>query len=1058
MSTLLKAAFEQADQSIQNISTNTTPASNDLPAGIETYKLIGSIIGGFGIVIVAFLASMLLYIYFRKRFSHCRWGIEIAFIGLAVLLCTVLNINLYCYANIHNITYAKAIAYSFHGLFNGMGHLTFNGADAAAEGLSHGFICVYYGSALYAALMFFGVLTAKANYEFFSSCILHLPECKKPIYVFTALNNETLLLAKSIVNQINEENANIRQTKRETKKELAKLSIKERLIKRIQIWKVSEEKRKTARETKKSLPSYQQKKAFVREDRRNRRFARNCNKKQRCIIVFAIPSPKPFDRHDELCREAMANGFFYISYSAESRKKRLLLMRLIAKQKDKPVSIAQRLHLNNWNCFWHQNSDFCVFAFDSDNYSPNEEQNMASVFGDIENRIDANSYDHLRINYYILTNRQINYSAYDYKLRELKYKYFLRLIEKHKKRPHVVEKYILNTNREANLDVLFGVEDNKDYLDNSVKRYFFASKQERVAMADSDDRLKTIEKAVTHAFAHRFIVNVWNEPDVIAKTIMDGATPALVDRFESNNTDVIVMSLGFGGTGAAAAMALYSLSSYLGNIGEDNTANDYFVYAYDIDAQRIGACISREKPYCLVSMVAADGTETLLQNRTKESLDGEISDRNLRLYEAYKDYEPTKKEHCVFYPVSADALQNEMRYPHLIFHNENCRDLTFLDCFDESPKNTPRPQFVVIATGDDFENVRMANAIIQTVINNSLLCHQEQVDVFVNVWDKENNDLLLSGGGDWDEDTLTLTIKTRERYDENGKILPMTMPKASAETEPQKQERVILCVHIIGNNDTLYSAANTIDINAAAAFNHQYNTVSDKGLNEKFIDWYDKKYQTTGKPNSGATICTETFFVLFMQTISNANIKRYALPPEPLVAEEKEYKNMKNWIDFYTDYIQKQFDTALTFKMKLDYYKLDLWLKESNAMVVKSAAIYYQLLKRFLRLQSPEEDLTEKELVEVYAKLSALEHQRWNRFHMANGWIYNGKLEKQELISQHNCIIPYAYVDLSTVIYDLSNILMAWKYGIPKTNDTPKDSDNGTQQVEGQTTAQDAHK
>ncbi len=55
-----------------------------------------------------------------------------------------------------------------------------------------------------------------------------------------------------------------------------------------------------------------------------------------------------------------------------------------------------------------------------------------------------------------------------------------------------------------------------------------------------------------------------------------------------------------------------------------------------------------------------------------------------------------------------------------------------------------------------------------------------------------------------------------------------------------------------------------------------------------------------------------------------------------------------------------------------------------------------------------------------------LEHLRWNRFHMANGWIYAdyGKTEKvfRRHNKEHNCLCPYDMLDEWIQAYDLVNV------------------------------------
>lgn len=1035
MTTLLNAAFEQADQSIRDISTNLDPTPHDLPAGISGWGVLGMTILALFIVAALFVGSMALYFYCRRRFSHRRWLIEIGFIGCAIAICAALNVFLYCYAGAHNISYAKAIAFTFHGLFNGMGHLTFNGADAAAEGLSHGFICVYYGSALYAALMFFGILSSSANYEFYSYLMLRFrKENGKNIYVFTALNNETLLLAKDIV----------KYNGGEDEEEDAKQDAKE---------KNDEKKKEKANKTK-------------------------------CVVVFAIPTPKPFDRRDELCREVMANGFLYLSYSAETKKRRLFITRLLTKQKRKTVSIADILFLNNKNTI-HTDNEFCVFAFDSTDYLPNEEQNMATVFADIDCRIRSDKNDGLRISYYILTNRQINYAAYDYKMRNLRVDYYEKLQQIHQSQRsgerEKVELYLLSVSPEAKKLHMNGTSPFKQVSDffsldvADVKRFMLAQKEEQEQLKDGEEakKWKKIDKAVkviTEAFARRFIVSVWNEPDVIAKAIMEKSTLSLKTIFTRPNRDVTVMSLGFGGTGLAATMAMYSHAAY---VDEHFETNQYTAHIYDLDADRIGKCVANERPYCLVSFVGEDGSSTPYLGRTETSLNKQIRKLQTDCVSEKKKLGQTPIPASVRY----EDLEKEMKYPILNFHAENCQDLDFLRAFDKKNVAT-RPDFVFVATGDDYANVRMANAITQKIVNGALTDSQKHLDVFVVIWDNTNNDLLSSGGGKW-IDNYTISIEDAKRN--AGEILRL---------------------HIVGNNNKLYAAKNTIVFNDPSAFHNQYEEIADYDQKDDFADWCIRaniaaaddtavrtKEDRNGLPKAEKNTVQrkiKSFNTHFYHTIArarteekndagvyvpamteeaasmddasarDATLRKTAMPTDIAATAEESRKRMLLWITKYTGRVNGLPKYVGNLDQQLAYHALDLWRKESNAMVALNCELYYYLLSDCFRLN--DEALPDGEKLARYAQLASLEHQRWTRFHIANGWVYNGQGEKCELVYQHGCILPYAYVKEDTVLYDLSNILMAWKYGIPKTNDAPKDSDNGTQQVEGQTTAQDAHK
>lgn len=98
-----------------------------------------------------------------------------------------------------------------------------------------------------------------------------------------------------------------------------------------------------------------------------------------------------------------------------------------------------------------------------------------------------------------------------------------------------------------------------------------------------------------------------------------------------------------------------------------------------------------------------------------------------------------------------------------------------------------------------------------------------------------------------------------------------------------------------------------------------------------------------------------------------------------------------------------------------DVYRKDIWLdvtpftRESNRSAYSFAINYRHV-----------DEVAEREYCE------RVEHLRWNRFHMANGWIYAdyGKAEKsfRRHNKEHTCICPYDMLDKWTQAYDLVNV------------------------------------
>ncbi|MBO5866910.1 MAG: hypothetical protein J6Q55_02520, partial [Clostridia bacterium] len=98
-----------------------------------------------------------------------------------------------------------------------------------------------------------------------------------------------------------------------------------------------------------------------------------------------------------------------------------------------------------------------------------------------------------------------------------------------------------------------------------------------------------------------------------------------------------------------------------------------------------------------------------------------------------------------------------------------------------------------------------------------------------------------------------------------------------------------------------------------------------------------------------------------------------------------------------------------------DVYRKDLWL-DVNAFARESNRSAYSFAINYAFV----DEVGEREYCE------RVEHLRWNRFHMANGWIYAeyGKAEKafRRHNKQHTCICPYDMLDSWTQAYDLVNV------------------------------------
>lgn len=102
-----------------------------------------------------------------------------------------------------------------------------------------------------------------------------------------------------------------------------------------------------------------------------------------------------------------------------------------------------------------------------------------------------------------------------------------------------------------------------------------------------------------------------------------------------------------------------------------------------------------------------------------------------------------------------------------------------------------------------------------------------------------------------------------------------------------------------------------------------------------------------------------------------------------------------------------------------EWLKLDVWRKQSTSAANRFSENY----KTFLSL----DQLSGKNLY----RLASIEHERWCRFYVMDGWSYGDYSSNDKAYYQanryHKCICPMEMLDLSVVIYDVGNVLIAKK-------------------------------
>ena len=885
-------------------------------------KGLGLALGVFaGAAAVILMSAVTLVMYFaaRKKFAHKKYSVEVWTVAGIFLVCVAIKFIAGLALYLKNIpefaddSVQEGFMIIFSSFYEGVGKLAYEGITP----LNHIWASIaYYGASLYAGLMYLIIISAKASYEGYS----YMRTCfkgytKNNVYVFTALTDETLELAKSVKSTYG----------------------------------------------------------------------------KKATVIFAGSALQPFDRHDELCREAMANGFLYWSYS------------------DKNKSIADILHLDNRNLNDYTKS-YTVFAFEANKHIPEEENNMNAVFSDIERRI-AQGDDGLRIEYYILTKRNINYQAYESKKKELI----------------------------------------------------------AVFKASNDDLKDIGDKQIKKEFSKRFVLEIWNE----ARTVAERAAYDVLDAglrqqlAENGARKVSVWSLGFGGTAEAIANTLFVQTANINKngysraytvdvfdkliSGADNAAGasidgifrcahpDYIFANNDGEIKkeyerratqnmdralnRQGDLLAMLESYVYCNIIAKDNSnsdkvkeayllkateryrdmieavfadicknqlESIVKNAVSDRLNGnsvKVEDKWIdevlnKLQQLSKD-KLNKKSICddeKWLKLVADELVKlpsdkevvkaiireyisavaELNFPHPIFRFNayDCLSRGFYERFAEvtdKPSDKldavkfDKPDVIVIATGDDYQNVRIANTLLQYAVNHKKDGSRQYI--VINIFNRQNNDLIGAFGGVW-----------------NGNKLSVTIGGGSVD------------LIVVGNYEDTYNYKGLTDLKTAASWqNYIYNKSNDHITHDP--DTVNRFLFASGRG------CDEKMFVDDIGAFSD-NAKRMTLKSQSKDAGQELADSLA------------------------DYYALDLWKKESNKSVVAFKKMYMAFYEVALR-----------DTVEYAKRVFAVEHDRWTRLYISDGWVYRDK--KNEDNKQHACLKDVRHIDLSTLIYDFLNAIWA---------------------------------
>lgn len=639
-----------------------------------------------GIVVLAaaYAVTMCGYFALRRKMPGAKFFVEIVIMGVATAFSFCVKLTVYMLQEGDNIEDGAAAL--FFAVYKAVAGLALDGIDSVSQlgGLVN---CLYSGVSLYAVLVFFSVISAKASYETYSYFALRLlgstMKDGTDIYIFMTATEDALTLADDIA-----------------AREIYAKDDDEKLDLRTRV----------ARVPLRIKAMFGGKKLASGE------------KKRRCIIVFSGDGIGVFDRKDPLHREIMARGYYYwnfdkVKYGSEK-------------------SLLKRLHLykDNAGCGRSRERDveysFFALALTADLKS-SEATNADRVYDEVAAMTDeatAGKAPFVKASFYFMVASEINYEAYKRRMNDVVQDHLIRSdIDTNRLDGALAAEFYCELDKYAST-----ARDSAEI--ERKKRDLFCEKCAKVirkyyalyAFSESKLAVRTLIEGRTKLFERAIASAKANGKDALA------ADRLPVADFVGNGGKYRVMVLGFGKTGQLALNALFSDTAYL---DEDGVQPRFVADIYDVDAK--AGLFSSEHPMYLCASADkgyAPMSEAVFADKTK-----------CQLKKIEKAFAPIAAE-----GYDLNEIVEKMRLPRLVFHEVSCFEPGFFDELDrqteksdeKSGKNLSRKleyNAYVIALGDDESNIAMANALLDD------FKHEKNADggsgnviVYVNVRDRRN--------------------------------------------------------------------------------------------------------------------------------------------------------------------------------------------------------------------------------------------------------------------------------------------------------------------------------
>lgn len=355
------------------------------------------------------------------------------------------------------------------------------------------------------------------------------------------------------------------------------------------------------------------------------------------------------------------------------------------------------------------------------------------------------------LKYYVLSNSTVNHEFYDKKKSELLEEWFgEKLLNKRinitkdgvslcddKKKCSVYEFFkllfqtkVINESYLSGIDLVkkrMGIQiesikgDAQNYLKNGERRYRYPINRVKT-LVDKNGKKRYGDTLPVETFIKGELSKLGKE---VTKEAFDKYYVKHIESINENNheTTFRTLILGFGQTGQMALNNLYvNTASVEPEFIKDENGNEiqteryvpsrFIAHVFDLNIHQTLGVFAQTHPSYLVKKVDISSIgKGKLESEDKES---KMFYNLANLHEFYK----------VDYPGKFAEIDELIKFPFVYGYQMNCKDISFLEIIDEITGNIDKQKrsvslgkinSIVVALGDDEENIKVANGIIQSL-------------------------------------------------------------------------------------------------------------------------------------------------------------------------------------------------------------------------------------------------------------------------------------------------------------------------------------------------------